>query len=140
LVYAVAFVWVARADLYFQDSFSVEQADSLSQAIRQAEQARALDPDLALRTFRLASLEARLAAQTGDPQIIQAAIEHYRAGLDQEPIWGLNSANLAGLLWQQGRPAEAIETLQRTVAAEKDPLYLINLGYFYEQTGDWVSA
>jgi tetratricopeptide (TPR) repeat protein len=57
-----------------------------------------------------------------------------------EPIWGLNSANLAGVLWQQGRQVEAIEVLQRAITVEKEPLYLINLGYFYEQTGAWAGA
>jgi tetratricopeptide (TPR) repeat protein len=109
-------------------------------AIAQAEQSQQLDPALTLRIFRLALLEARLAHQTGDSGLAAAAIEHYQVGLEQEPILGLNSANLAGLLWQQARPAEAIELMQRTVAAEADSLYLVNLGYFYEQLGDWAEA
>jgi tetratricopeptide (TPR) repeat protein len=140
LIYAAGFGWLAWADLRAQSSFKAEQAANLVEAVSQAEQARALDPSLALRTFRLAFAEARLASQTNDPDWTQRAIEHYQAGLRQEPIWGLNSANLAGLLWQQDRRAEAIETLQRTVTAEKSPLYLVNLGYFYEQEGNWAEA
>ena len=102
--------------------------------------AHALDPGLALRPFRLALLQARLAAQTGSPEALQAATEHYRVGLQQEPILGVNSANLAALLWQQGQPAEATEMLQRTLIVQNDPLYWASLGYFYEQAGDWQSA
>jgi tetratricopeptide (TPR) repeat protein len=140
LVYAAGFAWMARADLYFQNSFTPERPDNLSQAAGQAAHAHALDPYLALRTFRLASVKARLAEQTNDAQSLQDAIDYYRAGLSLEPIWGLNSANLAGVLWQAGEQTEAIDTLQHTITAEKDPLYLVNLGYFYEQTGDWVKA
>lgn len=139
-VYLLGFAWLARSDLYYQRSFTQEGQGQLTEAVNQAEQSHRLDPDLALRTFRLALLEARLAQQTQKPELLQAAIEHYQAGLQQEPILGLNSANLSGLLWQQGRQAEAIELMQRTLTAEQDPLYLVNLGYFYEQTGNWTEA
>lgn len=139
-LYALGFVWLARADLHYQRSFSQEHAGNLVEAVSQAEQARSLDPFLTGRIFRLAFIEARLTYQNPEPQLLQAAIEHYQAGLRQEPIWGLNSANLSGLLWQQGQRAEAIATMQRTLTAEKEPLYLVNLGYFYEQAGQWPEA
>jgi tetratricopeptide (TPR) repeat protein len=140
LLYAVGFGRLAAADYYFESSLRREASGRLSEAVARANQAQALDPALTLRTFRLALLEARRAGQTADPILIQTAIDHYRAGLAQEPMLGLNSANLAGLLWQQGQRAEAIELLERTILAEEAPLYLINLGYFYEQEGDWVQA
>jgi tetratricopeptide (TPR) repeat protein len=139
-VYTLGFTGLARSDLYFRRSFSQERQGKLAEAVSQAEQSGRLDPDLALRTFRLALLEARLAQQSQAGEPLQAAIAHYQAGLAQEPILGLNSANLSGLLWQQGRQNEAIETMQRTLTAEQDPLYWINLGYFYEQTGAWAEA
>jgi tetratricopeptide (TPR) repeat protein len=140
LVYLGWFVWLARADLAFRRSIRQEGAGNLREAIAQATQAQALDPGLALWTFRVALLEARLADQTGNSTLLQAAIGHYQAGLAQEPILGLNSANLAGLLWQQGNQSEAIALLERTIAVERQPLYLVNLGYFYEQSGDWTKA
>ncbi|NJN94346.1 MAG: tetratricopeptide repeat protein [Anaerolineales bacterium] len=139
-VYAAAFVRLAQSDLAYQRSFSRESAGNLAEAVAQARQSYELDPWLVGRLFRLALLEARLAGQNDDPALAQAAIDHYRAGLAQEPIWGLNSANLAGLLWQQGQRTEAIATMQRTLAAEKVPLYWVNLGYFYEQEGQWAEA
>lgn len=140
LVYAAAFARLAQADLAYQRSFSREGAGDLAEAIAEAGQSYELDPWLAGRIFRLALLEARLAQQDDDAALAQAAIDHYRAGLAQEPIWGLNSANLAGLLWQQGQRVEAIATMERTLAAEKTPLYLVNQGYFYEQEGRWAEA
>ncbi len=139
-VYAFGLIWLAQADWYFQRSIAVEQSGNLPEAVGLAQQAAALDPYLALPLFRLAWLEAKLAEQKGDPATRQAAIEHYRAGLNQEPIWGLNSANLAGVLWAQGQRPEAIETLQQTLSVEKDSLYWVNLGYFYEQMGRWAEA
>lgn len=138
--YAAGFFWLARVDSRFQASFTAESRGDLEEAARQAGLARRLDPALALRTFRLALLEARLAQQTADPAYAAAAIDHYRAGLQQETILGLNSANMAGLLWQQGQRAEAITLMEETVMAEADPLYLLNLGYFYEQAGDRAGA
>jgi tetratricopeptide (TPR) repeat protein len=140
LIYAVGFGRLAAADYYFESSLRREAGGRLAEAITAADQAQALDPGLTLHTFRLALLKARQAGQTGDPSLLQSAIDHYQAGLAREPILGLNSANLAGLLWQQGRRADAIEMMERTILAEAEPLYLVNLGYFYEQEGDWVRA
>jgi tetratricopeptide (TPR) repeat protein len=138
--YAAGFIWLARADWHFQRSLRTEQAGNLVEAVNQAKQAQALDPTLTLYTFRLARLKAQQAAQTNDPGALQQAISHYQLGLQYEPIWGLHSANLAGLLWQHGQLAEAITTMQRTLTAENAPLYSLNLGYFLEQTGNWTEA
>ncbi|MFN8459861.1 MAG: O-antigen ligase family protein [Anaerolineae bacterium] len=140
LVYMAGFAWITRADGRFQKSLQAEAAGNWVEAISEAQEANRLDPYLPLYTYRLAFAEARLAALTQDPQLISAAAAHYQAGLQQEPIWGLNSANLAGMLWQQGQRAEAIDILQRTITAEEEPLYVVNLGYFYEQEGDWAKA
>lgn len=133
-------LWLARADWHYESSFRREQAGNLPEAVAEAEQVYQLDPALALRLFRLALLEARLAHQSGDVVLRQAAIDHYQTGLAREPILGLNSANLAALLWQNGQQIEAIDLLTRTVAVESDPQYWLNLGYFFEQQADWESA
>ncbi|MEW5961448.1 MAG: O-antigen ligase family protein, partial [Chloroflexota bacterium] len=140
LVYGGWLGRLAQADFYFQKSFQAEASGDLTGAVAAAGQSRTLDPALSLRTFRLAWLEARLAGRSGDPALNQGAIEHYQAGLQQEPILGLNSANLAGQLWQHRRRAEAIDMLAQTVTMQVDPLLLVNLGYFYEQAGDWANA
>ena len=140
VLYAGGFIWLARADLRYRNSFRQESRGDLHEAVAQANRAQTLDPYLPLHHFRLGLLQARQAHQTGDPILIDTAIAHYRAGLQQESIFGLNSANLAGLLWQRGQRAEAIEMMRRTIAAEETVLYLINLGYFYEQEKDWAAA
>jgi len=136
LLYLAAWGWVARADWHAEASFRRERAGDLPAAIAQAEQAYQLDPALALRAFRLGLLQARLAGTAGR----EAAIAYYQQGLAQEPIWGLNSANLAGLLWQNGQQAEAVDWLTRSLQAEANPQYALNLGYFYEQQGRWEAA
>ncbi len=138
--YLAGLLWLARADLWERRSFRAEAAGDLAAARTAAAQAYQLDPGLTGRLFRLALLEARLAAQTDDPALLRSAAEHYRAGLAREPIWGLNSANLAGVLWAQGARLEAVQVLQQAIAAEPSSLYLVNLGYFYEQQQDWPQA
>ncbi len=137
---AIGLGWLARADLHFQRSVRAERAGDLPRAIAEATQAHQFDPALTLYDFRLALLQARLADLTGSAEARQAAIDHYQAGLAREPIWGLNSASLAGLLGQQGQPEEAIDIWQRTLAAEDAALYWLNLGYLSEQQGDWANA
>ncbi len=139
-VYAVWLAWLSLADLHFLRSFNREAQDNLPAAVAEAGTAYRQDPALALRLFRLALLEARLAHQTGQDDALAAAIEHYRQGLALEPIHGLNTANLAGVLRQAGRRDEAIAALRQAIAAEPQPLYLVNLGYFLEQEGQWAEA
>lgn len=137
LLFAIGLGRLALADLHFQRSLRAERAGDLPRAIAEATQAHQLDPALSLYDFRLALLQARLAGVTGSAAAQQAAIDHYQAGLAQEPILGPNSASLAGLL---GRAGEAIDAWQRTLAADDQALYWLNLGYVYEQQDDWANA
>ncbi len=139
LLYLFAFMWLMVADSHFRKSFRAEGRGNLLTAIDEATLAQSLDPDLPLRTFRLALLEARMADRQ-ETEYLPSAIKHYQLGLQQEPIKGINSANLAGLLWQQGNRPEAIQMLQETVKAEENPLYWVNLGYFFEQEDSWPEA
>ena len=140
VVYGGWFVQLGRADYWHGRSFRLEGRDEPAAALAAALQARRLDPFLPLRTQRVAMLEARLAYRTNDSDLSQAAMSHYQAALQQEPILGLDSANLAGLLWQQGQASQALDWLQQTIAADDDLLYKINLGYFFEQQGLWPEA
>lgn len=134
VLYGVGFIRLAQADFYIQNSFSAEHNGDLVTAIAYAKKAQQLDPLLTSHTFRLALLHARQLDQS------DIAVDLYRSGLQQEPILGLNSANLAGVLWQQKARAEAIEVLEKTVLANDQPLYFVNLGYFFEKEGDWTAA
>ncbi len=140
LLYGLGFVRIAQADFATLRSVQAEGRGDLGRAVTQAALAYDRDPWLTGRIFKLALLEAKLAHKIDPKQGLEAAISHYQTGLAQEPIRGLNSANLAGLLWQQEQYPAAIETLEQTILAESAPLYLVNLGYFYEQQGDWSAA
>jgi tetratricopeptide (TPR) repeat protein len=139
-LYLLGLGWLALAEARFVHSLRQVQGSNLPAAITEAEAAARLDPWLSLYEFRLGLLHARLANGQADPAAREAAIAHYRAGLAQDSILGLNSANLAAMLWQDGQPSEAIDLLTRTLAAEPDARYLLNLGYFYEQQDDWAQA
>ena len=132
-IYGVGFFWIAGADNHYRRSFRYERSRNLEAALDQAMLAQQQDPTFPLYTLRTGMLKARLAHQMDEPSLVTSAIVDYQTVLQQESIWGRDSANLAALLWGQGRRSEAIETLQKTVAAEANAMYWLNLGYYYEQ-------
>ncbi len=93
-----------------------------------------------LQLFNLAYAESVVAANNHNTAMLAQSSNHYRQGFAQEPIFGLNTANLATQLWAQGEKQSAIDLMTKTVAVEKNPLYFVNLGYFYEQSNDWDNA
>jgi tetratricopeptide (TPR) repeat protein len=131
---------LARLDLgqyHFLQSIKLAKRGDLAGAVIEAEQARQLDGTMPLYTFQLAYLLGQL---TDQPEALRRSATLYRAGLSADPVDGRQTANLAAVLWQTGDRQEAIDTLARTVALEPDPLWLVNLGYFYQQLGDWDRA
>ncbi len=132
-LYAVGLTWLDVGQFYFRRSVRLAEQGDLAGATAAAEQARRLDPAMPLYTFQLAYLEGRL---DGPPDALMEAARLYRAGLDAEPVDGRQTANLAAVLWQIGDREGAIDALARSVAAEPDPIFLVNLGHLYQQAGD----
>jgi O-antigen ligase len=72
---------------------------------------------------------------------LPAAVETYDRLIQLEPSWSLNYANLAGLQWQKGNSQTAIELMRRAVELAPDvQLYRLNLGLWYEETGQLEKA
>jgi tetratricopeptide (TPR) repeat protein len=132
-VVAVGLAWLDAGQFYFQRSVSLAGRGNLAEASTAAEQARRLDPAMPLYAFQSAYLYGQMTEQPG---AAAKAVELYQAGLAAEPVDGRQTANLAAMLWQTGNRDAAINMLARAVAVEPDPIYLVNLGYFYEQVGD----
>jgi len=137
---AVGLIWTDAAQVHFQRSVRLADAGELDIAAERARSAQRMDPALALYDFQLATVRARQALEAGTDVATESAIAAYRVGLAQEPVWGRQTVNLAALYWAEGRPAEAIEWLERSVEADPDPLYWVNLGLYYEETGHLMQA
>jgi tetratricopeptide (TPR) repeat protein len=131
--YAAGLAWLDVGQFYYQRSVSLAGRGDLVGASAAAEQARRLNPATPLYTFQSAYLHGQM---TDQPGAAAKAVELYQAGLAAEPVDGRQTANLAAVLWQTGNREAAIDAMARAVEVEPDPVYLVNLGYFYEQVGD----
>jgi tetratricopeptide (TPR) repeat protein len=131
--YVAGLAWLDAGQFYFQQSVGLAGRGNLAEASTAAEQARRLDPAMPLYTFQSAYLHGQM---TDQPGTAAKAVEQYQAGLAAEPVDGRQTANLAAALWQTGNREAAIDALARAVEVEPNPIYLVNLGYFYEQVGD----
>ncbi len=132
--------WTDVAQYHFERSVQLAGRGEFDRAVQQAEAAQRKDPSLALYAFQSGYVRGMWAARDGEPTLIAQAIEDYRAGLALEPVWGKQTTNLAALLWEKEEGQEAIEWLERSVEVDPDPLYLLNLGLYYEQTGNLDKA
>lgn len=136
-LYAAGLAWLDVGQFHFQRSVNRAMQGKLSEAVLAADLARQLDPAMPLYTFQLADLESRM---TDKADMLVSAIGLYRAGLEAEPVIGSQTANLAAAFWRTGDREAAIATLEQAVMVEPDPLWQVNLGYFYEQTGNVLRA
>jgi tetratricopeptide (TPR) repeat protein len=135
--YAAGLAWLDAGQFHFQRSVRLAARGNLTDAIAAAEQSHQLDPAMPLYTFQLAYLQGH---KTDRPEALATAITLYQAGLASEPVDGRQTANLAAARWQIGDRQAAINVLARTVALKPDPLWLVNLGYLYQQVGDMEHA
>jgi len=135
LALVVWLVWMDVAHYHLEQSVSLAGAGDFEAASGEAGVAREMDRHLALHTFQLAYTEGLWSAGDGGVGVAASAISHYQEGLALDPIWGTNTANLAGLLWEQGDVDRALEWMRLTVEADHGALHLLNLGLLYEQSG-----
>jgi tetratricopeptide (TPR) repeat protein len=129
VLYLVGLVWLDVGQFYFQRSLKLAQQGSMANAVSAANRAYRLDPAMALYTFQLAYLQGQIASAADT----SSAIELYQAGLKAEPVDGRQTANLAAVLWQSGNHEAAIDAMRQAIEAWPDPVWLVNLGYFYQQ-------
>jgi O-antigen ligase/Flp pilus assembly protein TadD len=133
LLYAVGLAWIDVGHSNYERSMRLAAQEKPVDAALAAERAHRLDPALPLYTFQLAYVKGM---GYGEPASLAEAAAAYRAGLEAEPVDGRQTANLAAVLWQAGDRAGAIRALSQAIMVEPNPVWLVNLGYFYEQTGD----
>lgn len=137
VLYALGLAWLDVGQLHFQRSVNLAKQGSLASAIVAAEWAHQIDPTMSLYTFQLAYLQGQM---TDRPDALAKAAALYQAGLAAEPVEGRQTANLAAVLWQTGNHAAAIDAMARATSASFDPVWIVNLGYFYQQIGNMEQA
>jgi tetratricopeptide (TPR) repeat protein len=100
------------------------------------------DPYFAFYCFE-AGYAYGILASRGDQDSLDVAIARYERGLQLEPNYSLNYANLGALYLQAGRAAEAQAAMQRAISLSGPPgwwLYHLNYGVISERMGETAAA
>ncbi|NLF01846.1 MAG: hypothetical protein GX601_12800 [Anaerolineales bacterium] len=107
-------------------------AETWEEALPQLEAATRRDPGHAHLRFQ-AGFAYGMSAAEGEAECLDAAIAHYRAGIEREPYYSLNHANLGVLLWERGDEEEATAAMERAAElAPREAAYPLNVGVYYE--------
>jgi O-antigen ligase/Flp pilus assembly protein TadD len=133
LLFAAGLAWLDLAQFHFQRSIRLAGQDKLAEAAQAAGRARRLDPALPLYTFQEAYVQG---SRSDDPGALASAANLFRTGLAVEPVGGRQAANLAAVRWAAGDWEGTIDALHQAVSVERDPTWLVNLGYLYQEAGD----
>lgn len=76
-----------------------------------------------------------------DETFLPSAIDSYERLIAHEPGWPSNHANLAALYWQLGEDKKAIMLMKQAHEISPNvPVYLLNLGLWYEEIGEEALA
>ena len=103
------------------------------EAANRMEEAAKMDPGEAFYRLEAGYAFGRVGDQ--NPENYKVAIEDYRRGIEMEPVYGLNYANLGALYWVTGQKAKALDEMR--IATRQSPdawLIWLNLGAYEEDT------
>ncbi len=106
-----------------------------------ADEATGRDPSFAYYWFQTGFAKGKVAldesGELQDPESLKGAIEAYETGLNMDPGYAVNWANLAQLNWAGGDTRAAIENLTRaTDIAPDQPNFQLTLGSMHEYLGN----
>jgi tetratricopeptide (TPR) repeat protein/O-antigen ligase len=135
LAYALVLAKWDLAQYHFQRGGQLAQQNDFIAAITELERAISLDPKMTLYQFEVAYYQSQQAKL--DSSYLPQAIETYQRALQFENTNPTYYANLSGLLAQTNDLQGAITAMKTALAlAPDDPIFLLNLGYFYEAQGN----
>lgn len=110
-------------------------------AVAALSSASAWDPFLSIYRFQLGMAQGRLSSERKDQALLNQAVQQYEEEMARGGDTPINNGNLSWLEWQAGRPADAVERMERAVSqAPRDSRYRVGLGYLLEATGDCKGA
>ncbi|MGD8457902.1 MAG: O-antigen ligase family protein [Anaerolineales bacterium] len=117
-----------------QGIISYEEGD-LNRAAELFDSAAEKDPAMAHYWLTSGYIYGVLSSQ-GDDTALDKAIDRYKRGIEIEPLYGLNHANLGMLYWSGGELEKAIDQLEQSAElAHSEDLFRLNLGILYEENG-----
>jgi O-antigen ligase/tetratricopeptide (TPR) repeat protein len=116
------------------DGYWAEAANRICEAEQEV-------PGYTFYGFQCGLALAIAADRNDDPSLLDHAIEVYHHSLEADPYWPVHRANLAALEFNQGEVNRAITDLSAASQhANRNPIFLVNLGWMYEQTGQSLLA
>jgi O-antigen ligase/tetratricopeptide (TPR) repeat protein len=121
---------------YFHADKAVSLADQGEWQGAALEMETAAKADSGMAIYWLQAGYAYGRAAESDHELMQNAIMSYEKGISIEPIYSLNHANLAPLLWSSGNKEQALQQLRiATNIAPQSTLLLLNRGTYEESLG-----
>ncbi len=133
-------IYSLRAYSDFNTGLVLAGQNDFAGAAENFDQATKKDPSMAYYWFADGYSNGVLYS-TGDEDALEKAIRSYENGIEIEPVYSLNYANLGMLYWASGRTEEAINYLNlATSAAKWEDVYWLNLGFLYEENGQKEQA
>jgi len=123
------------AQYHFNQSGRFADSGDLDSALDEIQQARRIDPAMGFYDFQRAQYLAKLSAS--QPALLPQAITAYQDALLHEQTYALNHANLAILLANAGRSADAAAQMQEAVSWQfSDAHYVLGYAVLSEQNHD----
>jgi tetratricopeptide (TPR) repeat protein len=141
LVFIVGTVFTLRGSDQFQLGIDAANDGDWNAAEAQICAAYETSPHISHYAFQCALIQAKIAFLENDTDALEKSISMYEAGLQSDPYWPINWANLAALEWQSGERTNALTHMQQALDfAPRDAILALNTGWMMEQLGDEVGA
>ena len=136
IFYLVLAGWNYRGSELMQEGVAAAKSGSWTQAATFLCEAGEKAPGYTFYGFQCGLALATLAEHEGNSDFLNAAMEHYRQSLENDPYWPVHWANLAALEFSMGEEERAIDNLSNaSQQATRNVILLINLGWMHEQSG-----
>ena len=129
--------WDTWGYVRFAQSLAWTKRNDVTRALSAVEQARQHDPGMGLYSCHAGYLYGLQAAENSE-DALATALERYQECLSTLPVPGwLDQLNPSALLWQAGKPAEALAQIRQiTEHTPLEWLPWLNRGLWAEETGD----
>jgi Tfp pilus assembly protein PilF len=137
LIYLLGNVFTLRGSTEFQKGIDAARQDQWERAADHICSAHDTNPYISHYAFQCGLAQAQVASQRDDPDALASAITAFERGLELDPYWPINRANLAALEWTHGDEALAIQHMREALeAAPQNAILSLNLGWMEEMQGE----
>ncbi len=139
--YILGFLYALRGITPFQSGVSAAISGDWVTARDRICDAHENNKENSCYAFQCGLANAQVAFFSDDNSALLEALSAQRAGLELDPYWPPHWANLAALEWENGESQLAVAHMEQAfVAAPRNWIFALNLGWMEEQLGQSVSA